>query len=199
MPRPRKRHHSSYGTVTALPSGRFRARYTGPDGERRTAPGTFATRTAAEDWLATMRADVTRGQWSAPEPGQVTFGRYTEDWLATATHLAPRTHAHYGQLSQVIGRGSDESAHGTPDPAPSPEKKRQWGAGCLRMQEKAALAGRCCRVWFGSCSLACGTANRGCAGCPWRLCRRPGGARCGRPGVGFRSRTSGRRGCLVGA
>jgi hypothetical protein len=57
MPRPRKQHHASFGSLTRLPSGRYRACNTGPDGLRRSTPVTFATKTAAEDWLARTRAD----------------------------------------------------------------------------------------------------------------------------------------------
>ena len=37
----------AFGTISRLPSGRFRARYTGPDGARYSAPATFDTRAQA--------------------------------------------------------------------------------------------------------------------------------------------------------
>lgn len=48
---------SSFGNVDRLPSGRWRARYTGPDGQRRGQ--TFPTKSDARAWLATVSADVT--------------------------------------------------------------------------------------------------------------------------------------------
>lgn len=46
-------HHSKgrrrrFGSVRKLPSGRFQARYRGPDGLMRTADATFATQTDAD-------------------------------------------------------------------------------------------------------------------------------------------------------
>jgi hypothetical protein len=38
-----------FGTIRRLPSGRYQARYPGPDGVRRAADDTFATKTAAQD------------------------------------------------------------------------------------------------------------------------------------------------------
>ena len=40
-----------FGEISRLPSGRFRARYTGPDGNRHSAPVTFVARIDAEGWL----------------------------------------------------------------------------------------------------------------------------------------------------
>ena len=37
-----------FGEISRLPSGRFRARYTGPDGNRHSAPVTFVARIDAE-------------------------------------------------------------------------------------------------------------------------------------------------------
>ncbi|WP_179017288.1 hypothetical protein [Paenarthrobacter nitroguajacolicus] len=37
----------SFGIIDKLPSGNLRARYTGPDGKRHAAPGTFKTKGAA--------------------------------------------------------------------------------------------------------------------------------------------------------
>ncbi|HEX3929630.1 MAG TPA: hypothetical protein VHW64_02925, partial [Nocardioides sp.] len=52
---------------------------------------TLATKTQAEDWLATVRADVARGTWRAPSLGAVTPAEYAADHLATRVDLAPRT------------------------------------------------------------------------------------------------------------
>lgn len=48
----------SFGQVDKLPSGRFRARYTGPDGQRHKAPLTFDTKGDAETWLTLRRSEL---------------------------------------------------------------------------------------------------------------------------------------------
>ncbi len=70
---------STFGNVDRLPSGRWRARYTGPDGLRRGQA--FPTKSDARAWLATVSADVTRRAWRAPEAGRRTVGAYAIDYL----------------------------------------------------------------------------------------------------------------------
>ena len=115
----------AFGTVVRERSGNYRARYGDP---RHTGPGrapwvaapqTFATKRAAEAWLARVRADLERGTWKHPDQVAAEeeaarareaarhrpFGQYATDWLATrpltratrdsyrslyTTHLAPR-------------------------------------------------------------------------------------------------------------
>jgi hypothetical protein len=141
MPRPRKQHHASFGSLTRLPSGRYRARYTGPDGLRRSAPVTFATKTAAEDWLVRTRADMSRDQWTAPERGLVTLAEYLADWLDSRVDLRPTTLALYRQLS----RRWLLTAHGGVDlgrlavGAITPELVRRWYAGLVADTHTAAV------------------------------------------------------------
>lgn len=96
--RRRKQSRASFGSVRRLPSGRYQARYTDRQMNRHTAPQTFATKTAAEDWLATVRADVVRGTWRAPERGAITLADYARSHLATRADLAPRTQALYAEV-----------------------------------------------------------------------------------------------------
>ncbi len=87
--------HRSFGSVRRLPSGRFQVRYFGPDGFRRTASDTFATKGDAARWLARTETDVARGQWLDPAAASVTLREYAEGWLLQRTvkgrPLAPRT------------------------------------------------------------------------------------------------------------
>ncbi|WP_207944404.1 tyrosine-type recombinase/integrase [Actinomadura rubrisoli] len=53
-----------FGRVRKLPSGRFQARYPGPDGYDRPAPSTFATKRDAEQGLVLKEAEITRGSGS---------------------------------------------------------------------------------------------------------------------------------------
>lgn len=89
-----------FGSIRKLPSGRYQARYLGPDGLTHKAHTTFDTIGDAEGWLATVRADIVRDSWSpsgTSAPRTMTFGAYAERWL-TARTLKPRTRAHYRSL-----------------------------------------------------------------------------------------------------
>jgi integrase len=85
------RQRRRFGRVEELPSGRFRARYPGPDGLLRPAPNTFLTRTDAERWLSVVEADLLRGTWIDPAAGRVAVRKYAERWIAERPGLAPRT------------------------------------------------------------------------------------------------------------
>lgn len=50
-----------FGRVRRLPSGRFQARYPIEGGQLLRAPTTFATLAEAEQFLATVEADLRRG------------------------------------------------------------------------------------------------------------------------------------------
>lgn len=58
--------------VRKLPSGRFQARYTGPDGHTHTArretggPLTFDTKGDAEPWLSLRYSEILRNDWLPP-------------------------------------------------------------------------------------------------------------------------------------
>jgi len=93
-----------FGSVRQLPSGKWQARYRGPDGRSYTArtpddrPLTFATARLAGKWLDRVSGDVQRGTWQAPGSvlPPVTFGRYSAAWLADRD-LAASTRRLYSQ------------------------------------------------------------------------------------------------------
>src|SRR5215467_14209710 len=60
-----------FGAVRRLPSGRFQARYPGPDGVLRPADDTFDTKTEAEVWLTRKEAEIIDGDWIDPDAGAV--------------------------------------------------------------------------------------------------------------------------------
>jgi integrase len=97
-----RRRSSTFGTARKLPSGRWQARYLDPSGTRRTAPGTFDTKIAAEDWLAERRTEVRGGKWTNPDAGAESFGAYAARWLAErrtkSGPLKPRTRAGYQDI-----------------------------------------------------------------------------------------------------
>ena len=85
----------TFGTVDELPSGRFRARYRGPDGRRHAK--VFGTRADAWAWLATQQTDLLRKSWRAPNAVHRTVGDYARDYLAR-TDLREGTRALYASL-----------------------------------------------------------------------------------------------------
>jgi integrase len=86
-----------FGRVRRLPSGRYQARYPGPDGADRPAPETFATKTDADVWLTMKEAEIRRGDWLDPDAGKVLFGDYAETWINDHV-LKPRTEELYRGL-----------------------------------------------------------------------------------------------------
>lgn len=70
-----------FGAIRRLPSGRYQARYPGPDGVMRPAPYTFETTGDADDWLAEKRTEIRRGEWQNPDAGAVNFRDYALTWV----------------------------------------------------------------------------------------------------------------------
>lgn len=71
-------------------SGRWQARYAGPDGVDRPGPNTFKTQRDAEVWLTLKEAEIKRGDWLDPDAGKVPFDAYAESWINDHV-LKPRT------------------------------------------------------------------------------------------------------------
>jgi integrase len=95
-----------FGNVRKLPSGRFQARYFGPDGQRRPAqradggPLTFDTRSDAEAWLSLRHSEILRDEWlppAAPKTAPPVLRIYADAWL-TQRDLEDRSREHYAQL-----------------------------------------------------------------------------------------------------
>ncbi|GAB3990073.1 tyrosine-type recombinase/integrase [Nocardioides marmoraquaticus] len=101
-----KRSRTGWGNIRQLPSGRWQARYTGPDGLPHKAHTTFDTKDDADEWLATVRTDIVREKWLPPSaqtgPKALQFAGYTDAWLAgrrvKGKPLAARTRSHYRSL-----------------------------------------------------------------------------------------------------
>ncbi|WP_405520661.1 tyrosine-type recombinase/integrase [Streptomyces canus] len=90
-----KRRH--FGRVRKLQSGRYQARYLGPDGQVRPAPETFRTKKDADDWLADKQTELRRGDWHDPDAGKVPFGAYAAAWI-NERELTTTTRQLYGSL-----------------------------------------------------------------------------------------------------
>lgn len=90
-----KRRH--FGSVRQRSSGRFQARYHGPDGLMHSAPTTFERRVDAERWLSVMETQIIRGQWTSPLTSRVPLVEYAERWVVER-RLQPRTRELYASL-----------------------------------------------------------------------------------------------------
>ncbi len=128
-----KQGKRQFGNVRKLPSGRFQARYTGPDGHMHAARRengqalTFETRGDANDWLSLRRSEILRNDWlppATPSATPVTVREFAEAWLAHRD-LEDRTREHYEQLL----RDHVFPTFGTvPVPGVTPADVRTWHA-----------------------------------------------------------------------
>lgn len=99
-----KQGRRGFGSLRRLPSKRWQATYTGPDGVRHNAPSTFSAKDDAVAWLASERRLVDWGDWTPPREREgvtrgsaVTFGAFAEQWLEERD-LTPRTRATYRDI-----------------------------------------------------------------------------------------------------
>jgi integrase len=79
--------------VKRLNGGRWEASYRDPSGRERVKH--CRTRAEADRWLATVKTDMARGDYVDPRLARARFGSWAEEWLATTTHLKPKTRANY--------------------------------------------------------------------------------------------------------
>jgi integrase len=139
----KKGRRRRFGAVRQLPSGRFQARYPGPDGIMRTADQTFPTQRDAEVWLSVVEADMVRGAWLDPEAGRVQLGAYARRWVAERAGLSPRTVSLYDSLV----RRHIEPALGSCDLVDlTPGRVRSWRAGLLDAGVGRVTVAKCYRL-----------------------------------------------------
>lgn len=110
--------------IRQLPSGRYQARYTGPDGIRHTAPVTFTTKTDAKAWLDDQERAARTGSWRDPRSGRETFGAYATRWI-TERDLKPRTR---GDYQRILDKHLIPKFGTTPMAAITPTMVRSWYA-----------------------------------------------------------------------
>src|SRR6201985_2695435 len=97
MPKSRGRRRR-FGAVRRLPSGRWQARYPGPDGIVRPAGDTFATKTEAEVWLSRKETELIEGEWIEPDADEIALGEYGATWIEERPRLRPKTITLYRYL-----------------------------------------------------------------------------------------------------
>jgi integrase len=86
-----------FGSIRKRASGRYQARYTGPDGKTYNAPATFERKTDASKWLSARETEITRGEWINPDAGEIEFGAYADQWMKDRV-LKTRTRELYDGL-----------------------------------------------------------------------------------------------------
>lgn len=93
--------------VARRPSGRWRARYRGPDGGERSRH--FARKADAERWARDELAKLDRGEWTDPKRGQITVGEYAQEWLAGKVKIRHSTRVMYDAVlrNQVLPTWQD--------------------------------------------------------------------------------------------
>lgn len=116
------RTRRTFGEIDMRASGRYRARYTGPDGHRHSAPHTFDTKADAEAWLTLRRAEIIREDWTPASTSRAAFETYAQGWLADRP-LKPTTRQHYRSLldNQLLPTFAS-----VPLKAISPAMVRKW-------------------------------------------------------------------------
>ncbi|MFI2379255.1 tyrosine-type recombinase/integrase [Streptomyces sp. NPDC018964] len=62
---------------------RYRARYVGPDGSEKSKSFPDKQKRKAEQWLANIEADMSRGDYVDPGAGKITFEQYATEWMAS--------------------------------------------------------------------------------------------------------------------
>jgi Phage integrase, N-terminal SAM-like domain len=91
-----------FGNIRKLPSGRYQARYRGPDGKLRSAPNTFERKSDAAKWLSFKEAEITKGEWIAPELARQPFREYSEQWMRDRVLKVRTAELYQGLLSNHL-------------------------------------------------------------------------------------------------
>ena len=87
-----------FGAIRQLPSRRWQARWTLPDGTAVAADRTFASRAEADRHLAVVELRLRGGGGRDPRAGSATLTEWSERWLDSSTHLKPKSRVGYESL-----------------------------------------------------------------------------------------------------
>ena len=116
----------AFGSIRKISSGRFQARYTGPDGQKHPAPSTFARKSDADAWLARIQTQIAMGEWRSPEEidetearrASLLFSDWADEWLTSLPSLgrSPKTiQTHTYRMRRLLDEfGSHPLAQITP-------------------------------------------------------------------------------------
>lgn len=104
-----------FGSIRKLPSGRFQARYTGPDLQTHKAPHTFHTRDDAAGWLRAEEKLIAFDEWRSPTDREkaaagatvastTPVDKYVTSWIEGRA-LRPSSAATYSSLAKTRVEG----------------------------------------------------------------------------------------------
>ncbi|MCH3973572.1 tyrosine-type recombinase/integrase [Bifidobacterium tibiigranuli] len=108
-----------WGSLRKLPSGRWQARYPGPDGVMHTArtdddkPLTFLTKTDARTWLAGVQTKIARDLWEPPATLAARLHAEAEADKARSIGFAEYAERWIEMIRTQPGRGGKRRAAGT--------------------------------------------------------------------------------------
>ena len=125
-----------FGSVRKLASGRWQARYTGPDGLTYTAPETFERKRDADDWLVETEVEILRGEWIDPDAGKVPLETYGRRWIAERPLEERTVELYSGLLRNHIAPTLGDVALTDLTPA----RVRTWHAALLKTVGQSTLA-----------------------------------------------------------
>lgn len=143
-----KRTRRSFGGLRRLPSGRWQANFTGPDGVIHKAPRTFGAKDDAIGWLSHERRMIDLGAWTPPasrvaddrDVPQLTLATYGEQWIAQRRLKESTRELYRSMYSQYIA--ADDIAT-MPLADITPERIRVWYADlCATPGRNRAATGR---------------------------------------------------------
>jgi integrase len=85
--------------VVRRPNGKWRARYRDLAGREHAKH--FDRKADADRWLASAQTAIARGDWIDPAESRVTVAEWSQVWVATKSHLKPRTREKYESLLRI--------------------------------------------------------------------------------------------------
>jgi hypothetical protein len=134
--------HRRFGSVRRRSSGRWQARYQGPDGLTRSANDTFDSKRSAEQWLTLVESRILTGEWRPPEHGHVSFGEYATTWVADR-RLEPRSRELYRMLLRlhIMPWFGDQTLNHI-----TPQAVRSWRSDLLRRGRSETTAAKSYRL-----------------------------------------------------
>jgi integrase len=124
-------------------SGRWQARFRGPDGRLRSAPDTFARKSDAERYLTLVEAAMARQEWVDPRRSNVLLRDYTTRWIDERPKLRPRTVELY---RWTFKRHIDPHLGGVPLNRLTTPMIRSWRAGLIEAGVSQGMAAKAYRL-----------------------------------------------------
>ena len=132
-----------FGYVRKLKSAKYSASYRDPNGVRRFAPATFASKPEAVDWLVVQESLMVRREWTDPDRGKVPFGPYATGWIAERPGLRPRTvYLYQGTLAKHLEPSFGRVPLSDIDPA----TVRRWRSRMLGEGVSASMVAKAYRL-----------------------------------------------------